>query len=1432
MWSMTPTHGFQPYDAATAPQTSLCLQGATHIDQQKRTTLHEHIHIAAQALNLAQAASQAQRQAPTSTASKAFLGLGRLLFSQLIPEQIQQQLRALQPGSMLQIATNDANLPWEWLHDGHDFLALRHAVARLPMLSKPQAQHKVTPHDAKVAALLLGNPTGDLPGTTQEIKAIIDILYAARERVSYRALFGEHISVIHLQELLAQQSYALIHFAGHARPGALRLSHEDFGVDDILKSLHNHPVVVLNACATGQAETATSDLAAMTNQTQSLASAFIQAGATAVIGMLWPIPDHTAKLWAETLYRHLVGGESIGDALHSSRLRLHQQEPNGIAWLAPVLYGNAEQQIIPAPLKQSSATLLALRFTGPLVSPQKSMPPTPNSQAHRLAELCRLVADQRGLLLHANEGGLLAAFGLYKTSASDAKDAVNVARHAIELLAAWQAPLPAAAILSGDLVATQQVNRGERTANSTSTLPLLLGGPVRESQHYVENASPGQILLNQLARNRCQNPAQYRPWSGTSASGQTITAYEFVSTPVELPVDTLLLDLSVFVGRERENQRLDEGWQAARQGHGQVIGISGEAGIGKSHLVQAFRKRLPSDVVSWVQVVCTVQMQNTPYGLLTRLFRTLLHLPNFVEEIALDTVLRTHFPQLQASDTALLVDLLGSQQQTLHLQEQMVYQHQLYKMLAQLLVDEIGHAPMVFVLEDTHLSDAASMDVLTLLVNDLEEQALLLLLLYRPDWEPPWRRKEHFQSLPLRQFDSLARRKLVEVLLGTAQLPEDLLHLVERASGNPLFLTQILATLVEKGLLTTHESKSSPWRFTGLLDPSELPDSVQRIIDMRLDQLDNEVRDLLALAAVLGSNITPNLLLQGLSCDEAVLFKHLKTLTDHDFLRRTLGSNLYEFRHDLFRDVVYLRIPVPQRQLWHRQVADGLAQRDIHRREAVALLAHHYYHSLIEDNSPEQPLLNHTSDETVVGKALFYLLQSGQDALEKYGGHEAVTLFRRARSVQALLPADVERLARIDTGLGHAYSQINQFDQAAHWYAEAHATHHRQPLTVESRPQAAHLARLLARLYMRWAKYEMAEAWIETGLERVRNRTEGPCQSAVALLHIHAGSVHYDRGDYAQAIEASQTGLRLAEQIADEDAQAEGQFILGAVLQSSGRSDEALAAYQRALEIRKTQQNLFQIHRVEMNIGVAYFGKSEWTTAREYYERAIQFFRRIGELDLLALTSLNLGVAELYLGNFSLAEQNFQSALRIWKRDEMKNQRWLTLCHSNLATLLIEQERWREAKEHLETCMELVNAHQIRDYLPDVLTGLAQVDLGEEQFAEALDKVQRAKRSAAEQGLHLYQALALRVEGCANARGLQAKEAETCLRDSLSILNDLGDRYEAARSKVQLALLLAANDRGAEAASFCRAALEVFEQLGAVADQIRAQALYDQISTG
>ncbi len=319
--------------------------------------------------------------------------LGQLLFRQLMPVAIGEQVRGLD--EPLTILTQDATLPWEILHDQSDFLALRLCVARQLLVYGGMAPYIVGSHAAEepdgFAALVVADPTDDLPGARQEGEALAELF---RARGDCDLLVGRAATWEKIQFSLLARPYSVIHYCGHIdydfreRRSAIRLPDGRLSADEILRAFRGRPVVFLNACYSdvgfsgSAAARATGGLA----PTQSFAHAFLLGNAlgqaAAVVGAQWKIPDEpemAGQEFACFFYQRLLAGTAIGEALRTSRHMARDRQWGPRVWGPYVLYGDPLLVPFRAPAAKvddpGAPSAPSPVGTAPVVSPPVAPPP-------------------------------------------------------------------------------------------------------------------------------------------------------------------------------------------------------------------------------------------------------------------------------------------------------------------------------------------------------------------------------------------------------------------------------------------------------------------------------------------------------------------------------------------------------------------------------------------------------------------------------------------------------------------------------------------------------------------------------------------------------------------------------------------------------------------------------------------------------------------------------------------------------------------------------------------------------------------------------------------------------------------------------------------------------------------------------------------------
>jgi len=370
--------------------------------------------------------------------------------------------------------------------------------------------------------------------------------------------------------------------------------------------------------------------------------------------------------------------------------------------------------------------------------------------------------------------------------------------------------------------------------------------------------------------------------------------------------------LTPLVGREPEIELLRERWQQVKDGVGQVVLLSGEAGIGKSRLVEVLKEQVATEPQSWLTPCqCSPYHQNSALYPMIDLFERVVL--GFVPEESAQQKLRklegllVQYGLSLVETVPLLAALLSlpltadytplpglpeqQKQQTLH-----AFLTMLRRIAAQ--------QPVLFVMEDLHWVDATTLEFLSLVVDQGPTARILALLTFRPDFSPPWMGRSHLTQVTLHR---LTRPETAEVVRRVAQgkvLPAEVVEqVVAKTDGVPLFVEELTKMVLESGLLQEQEES---YALSAPLPPLAIPTTLHDSLMARLDRLAT-VKGLAQLGATLGREFSYAVLQAVSPWEEATLQQGLRRLVEAEFLyqRGLPPQAIYLFKHALIQDAAY-----------------------------------------------------------------------------------------------------------------------------------------------------------------------------------------------------------------------------------------------------------------------------------------------------------------------------------------------------------------------------------------------------------------------------------------------------------------------------------------------------------------------------------------------
>jgi predicted ATPase len=254
----------------------------------------------------------------------------------------------------------------------------------------------------------------------------------------------------------------------------------------------------------------------------------------------------------------------------------------------------------------------------------------------------------------------------------------------------------------------------------------------------------------------------------------------------------------------------------------------------------------------------------------------------------------------------------------------------MFALLRQLIVHS-SPAPLLLVVEDVHWIDPTSEAWLTSVVAGLAQRPMLLLVTYRPGYQPPWLGQSYVTQLALPYLPTDEGLRLVQATSQTSSVPAHLQQaIVSKAAGNPFFLEELTWSVVEYGDVD---------------GPLPIPDTIQAVLAARIDRLPSETKRLLQLAAVIGTQVAYPLLRAIAGVSEEVLLQHLQQLQSVELLYEvsSLPAGVYAFKHALLQEVAYQSLLTSTRQADHQRLARTLEADFPEQTDSqLALLAHHY----------------------------------------------------------------------------------------------------------------------------------------------------------------------------------------------------------------------------------------------------------------------------------------------------------------------------------------------------------------------------------------------------------------------------------------------------------------------------------------------------------
>ena len=838
----------------------------------------------------------------------------------------------------------------------------------------------------------------------------------------------------------------------------------------------------------------------------------------------------------------------------------------------------------------------------------------------------------------------------------------------------------------------------------------VMGDPVNTAARLMSKCEAGCVMVSPAVQRITKNIFAYEALPPIPLKGKSQPIEPFrVDRTYNVRRDVIHARL---IGRDDELDQLRERSIAALNGAGQAMMVVGEAGIGKSRLLEETLQWLtlasldPNNNVpefTPITIECQFYEQTTPYASANEIMRQVLRVRGGISEADLVAHVQQRVSKIDPDlerFTPLLRDVLHIPLPETPLTESLTPEQRherLLELLVGLIFGTSRQMPIVLFWDDVHWIDASSYALLAELLAKVDDQPLLLLLGARPEAQARFANQTQLTILQLHELNDHDRVVLASSLIGDEPLPKALLERWQRGDenffnpqGNPFFIEEMMRSLLEQGVIV---ETPDGWVLTGNMDA--LPTTIEGVITARLDRLEARIRETVQIASVVGRRFQMAVL-NGLS-DSNDLPHHMDTLTAADLvLPETLAVDLaYLFKHTLTRDVAYEGILYVRRRELHRRVAARLRELHGHESEEVLpILARHYARA------------EEWSD------AVHYYLLAGRAAQKSYANTEAIAHYSSAIEMLRQLPhADHGLALELHERLGYVQLQAGDYANAIQSLQTARS------LIQEHDPlqDSARILRHMATAHERRAEYDQAFAMIHTGLKLLEHEPDS--DEKVGLL-LSGAVLHHRQGRYNDTIEWSNNALNVAKQIQHMRHQAYAYKILAAAHYNLGQKDQAIEFLRNAIHFYDQAHDMLGLTSCYSNISLYLSDLHQWDEALDLAQKGYTIAQSTNDIYNQACIINNIGDIYRKQHDFDQALESFLANIELWRKLDSKYGTAIT--YTNLGAIYLELRDYAQSLHYLDACIALYREIGTDEFLPEVYRYYAQIYQDQGDYTKAV----------------------------------------------------------------------------------------------------------------
>ena len=804
-------------------------------------------------------------------------------------------------------------------------------------------------------------------------------------------------------------------------------------------------------------------------------------------------------------------------------------------------------------------------------------------------------------------------------------------------------------------------------------------------------AAPGSILVSQKTHKLAKDYFDFQPRGTAKVKGmeKVVETYDLVrareqETRMRVAVAR---GLSKFVGREQEIATLKRVFEKVESGSGQIVGLVGEAGVGKSRLLFEFRNLLRNRDITYLEGECLHYGSSMAYRPILDILRSYFTIKEGQQEALVKQAIDDRLKDLPGDLTYVLPPLhelfsLSVKDDLYATLDPQQKRQRILEAIRDILLRESQRKTLVVAVENLLWIDNTSEGFLNYLIGWLANARALLILLYRPEYLPGWKQKSYYNGIALNRLAPAAGPKLIRSLLKGGDVAPEVLDLImARAGGNPLFIEELTNTLVENGHI---RKAGGSFVLSKGLSEIHVPDTVQGIIAARIDRLPENLKRLLQVASVLGKEFAFPILdriTDSIQDTKSRLFE----LQELEFIyeKRLFPELVYVFKHDLVQEVAYSGLLFRHRRRIHE--AAGVAIETLYAErigEFYELLAYHYSKS---DNTE---------------KAYLYLKLSGTKAVQNSSQWEAFRFYKDAIDLlDKTEQTDAVRAEQMEIRLLAASPMLSlSFPEDS-----LRILQDGEKLARQMRA-AKYITSFCSVIGLCYSIKGDLPAGMKYGETCFRIAEKTGDVELIAPIAFDLGSNYMARGDFLKLTSVTPRVLSLIEKEGKEyDCFDRGYNIYSALLGFhgfgagyTGDFEKACLLCSKGRDVAARIENLYSLGLIEVLHGYILCHQAQGKESLQHFRNAIEYLEKGQIFVLLGLAWSGLGYGHLYLGELDAARNYIEKGLKLHAEAGARYN--LSVHYWFLSMVHYELQEFSKARHYAEEAVRLAHTCGERYY--------------------------------------------------------------------------------------------------------------------------------------